>query len=98
MVRAAINGDLAKVPTVIDPVFGVAVPTTVPGVPSEILQPRDTWPDPTAYDEAAARLARMFHANFEKYADGVSAAVRDAGPVDPGPVAGDVRTSAPGEG
>jgi phosphoenolpyruvate carboxykinase (ATP) len=99
MVRAAINGDLAKVPTGIDPVFRVAIPTSVPGVPSEILQPRNTWQDVAAYDEAAARLARMFHENFEKYADGVSEAVRSAGPVNAGDVdLGTVAVSAPGEG
>src|SRR3989442_12146949 len=60
MVRAAINGDLAKVPTAMDPVFRVAVPTAVPGVPIEILEPRDPWSDVAAYDEAAGRFARMF--------------------------------------
>jgi len=80
MVRAALNGDLADVPTVVDPVFGVAVPTAVPGVPSEVLIPRTTWPDGVAYDAAARRIAAMFHENFAKYADGVSAGVRSAGP------------------
>jgi phosphoenolpyruvate carboxykinase (ATP) len=80
MVRAALNGDLSDVPTVIDPVFGVAVPTAVPGVPSEVLIPRTTWPDGVAYDAAARRIAAMFHENFAKYADGVSAGVRSAGP------------------
>jgi phosphoenolpyruvate carboxykinase (ATP) len=57
----------------------------VPGVPSEILVPRTTWPDTGAYDEAARRLAAMFHDNFATYADGVSGAIRNAGPapVDP---------------
>ncbi len=97
MVRAALNGDLADVPTVVDPVFGVAVPTAVPGVPSDVLIPRNTWPDGAAYDAAARRIAAMFHENFAKYADGVSAEVRAAGPAvieD----AGEVRMSPPGEG
>jgi phosphoenolpyruvate carboxykinase (ATP) len=97
MVRAALNGDLANVPTVLDPVFRVAVPTNVPGVPAEVLVPRGTWPDPAAYDEAAMRIARMFHDNFEAYADGVSDAVRRAGPVHAGD-AGEVRVAGPGEG
>ncbi len=80
MVRAALNGDLDHVPTWTDPVFGVEVPTEVPGVPDRILRPRDTWADPAAYDEMANRLARMFADNFTAYADGVSAAVRGAGP------------------
>lgn len=81
MVRAAIGGALEDVPTVQDPVFNVAVPTVVPGVPPEVLIPRNTWADPGAYDAAAAKIAGMFHDNFKKYADGVSEAVRDAGPV-----------------
>ncbi|HEY4227009.1 MAG TPA: phosphoenolpyruvate carboxykinase (ATP) [Candidatus Limnocylindrales bacterium] len=97
MVRAAIGGDLRDVPTVQDPVFGLAVPTAVPGVPSDVLNPRDTWSDPAEYDAAAATIAKMFHENFKAYAEGVSAAVRAAGPV---LVAGGgaARLSAPGEG
>ncbi len=81
MVRAAINGALADVPTIEDPIFRVAVPTEVPGVPTEVLFPRTTWSDPDDYDRAATRIAAMFHTNFAGYADGVSPAVRDAGPV-----------------
>jgi len=97
MVRAALNGQLRDVPTVPDPVFGVAVPTSVPGVPTELLVARDTWSDPAAYDAAAKRIAHMFHTNFAAYADGVSRAIRDAGPVD-FDGAGEVTVSAPGEG
>jgi len=97
MVRAALNGELRNVSTVPDPVFGLAVPTSVPEVPSELLVPRGTWGDPAAYDTAAATIARMFHDNFEAYADGVSAAVRAAGPkLLRGATA--VPVSAPGEG
>ncbi len=81
MVRAALSGALDDVPTAIDPVFGVAVPTACPDVPSEVLTPRSTWADPEAYDHRAAELAAMFAANFEAYAADVPAAVRDAGPV-----------------
>ncbi len=80
MVRAALSGALDNVAYETDPVFGVEVPTHVPGVPDEILRPRDTWPDPAAYDAKAHELAAMFVANFENYADGVSEAVRAAGP------------------
>ena len=51
--------------------FRVAVPVHVPGVPDEVLVPRDTWADPAAYDATARRLAAMFHVNFRAYADGV---------------------------
>ena len=56
------------------------VPITCPDVPSEFLQPRNTWQDRAAYDHAAAKLARMFATNFEAFADGVPASVRAAGP------------------
>ena len=97
MVRAALGGALRDVPTVDDPIFRVAVPAEVPGVPTRVLQPRSTWSDAAAYDIAARRIAHMFHENFEAYADGVSAAVRNAGPVRADDV-GEVRTTGPGEG
>jgi phosphoenolpyruvate carboxykinase (ATP) len=80
MVRAALDGKLQDVPTWTDPIFRVEVPEAVPSVPSRVLRPRDTWTDGDAYDEVARRLARMFVANFEAFADGVSPAVAAAGP------------------
>ena len=80
MVRAALNGELDDVATRRDPIFGVEVPTEVPGVPSGILEPRSTWADGDAYDAQAAKLARMFADNFRSYADGVPPSVREAGP------------------
>ena len=80
MVRAALQGKLADVEYELDPEFGVEVPRQVPGVPDEVLRPRDTWPDPAAYDAKARELATMFAENFEAYADGVSDEVRAAGP------------------
>ena len=80
MVRAALNGDLADVPTRIDPNFRLEVPISCPDVPATFLDPRTTWADPLAYDAAARKLAVMFHDNFEKYADGVSDAIAASGP------------------
>lgn len=80
MVRAALSGALDGVAFDTDPTFGVEVPLAVPGVPSEVLHPRATWADPDAYDAKAAELAAMFIDNFRAYADGVPAAVREAGP------------------
>ena len=80
MVRAALAGGLDAVDTVTDPVFGLAVPVAVPGVPSEVLQPRTTWESPEAYDAQAEKLASMFRDNFERYADRVTDAVKAAGP------------------
>jgi phosphoenolpyruvate carboxykinase (ATP) len=61
-------------------VFGLEIPRHVPGVPDSVLDPRGTWPDGTAYDKQAAKLAGMFRDNFAKYEGGVSDAVRAAGP------------------
>jgi len=80
MVNAALSGALDDVAFQEDPVFGLAVPTEVPSVPSEVLRPRDTWADGAAYDSAAAKLAGMFKDNFAQFADQVPDAVRQAGP------------------
>jgi phosphoenolpyruvate carboxykinase (ATP) len=80
MVRAALEGALADVPTVTDPVFGLEVPTSCPDVPDAFLQPRATWPDPDAYDRQARTLAAMFVDNFAGYADGAGDDVRAAAP------------------
>ncbi len=80
MVRAILNGTLAKVPTQPDPVFGIAVPESCPDVPSEILTPRNTWEDKSAYDAQARKLAGMFGENFKQFADDTTKEVREAGP------------------
>lgn len=69
---------MADVPLEVDPIFGLAVPTACPHVPSEVLNPRNTWADPAAYDTQAQKLAAMFIKNFETFADKVSAEVRAA--------------------
>jgi phosphoenolpyruvate carboxykinase (ATP) len=80
MVRAALAGQLDDVETATAPFFRLQIPTRVPGVPSEVLNPRDTWPDRDAYDAKARELADAFCTNFEQFADRVPQAVRDAGP------------------
>jgi phosphoenolpyruvate carboxykinase (ATP) len=84
MVRAALAGRLDRVATVPEPVFGLAVPSAVPDVPTDVLLPRRTWADPTAYDVRAGRLAELFRKNFEQFQDQVQVAVREAGPPGPG--------------
>ena len=80
MVSAALDGSLAQVPTVADPIFGLQVPTSCPGVPSDVLVPRNTWQDKDAYDQAARNLAQRFKDNFNKFAEQVTDEVRNAGP------------------
>jgi phosphoenolpyruvate carboxykinase (ATP) len=80
MVRAVLNGTLADADFEPDPVFGVLVPTQVPDVPPDVLRPRHTWADGTAYDAKAAELARRFTDNFQKFAPQVPEDVRAAGP------------------
>ncbi len=66
LLDAALNGDLDEVETVAHPIFGLRIPTSCPGVPAEILDPRQTWDDKEAYDAAAEKLCGMFKANFEE--------------------------------
>ncbi len=80
MVRAALSGALESVPATTDPVFGLAVPTAVEGVPAAVLDARGTWPDAAAYDAQARKLADMFRQNIEKFGAAVSPAIKAAGP------------------
>ncbi|MBI4408795.1 MAG: phosphoenolpyruvate carboxykinase (ATP) [Gemmatimonadetes bacterium] len=80
IIHAVLEGKLEGVPARRDPVFGLDIPERVPGLPSEDLDPRATWPDPQAYDAQAAKLAAMFRENVQKFAGEVAAAVREAGP------------------
>jgi phosphoenolpyruvate carboxykinase (ATP) len=79
MVHAVLGGLLEGTKTRTDPVFGLAVPQAVPGVPTEVLDARGTWSDHTAFDAQARKLAEMFRKNFEKFGS-VAAKIRDAGP------------------
>jgi len=72
MISAVLLGQLDNVPTTIDPNFGVAVPESCPGVPSEVLNPRNTWKDPEAYDEQARKLVARFEENFVRFQGEVS--------------------------
>jgi phosphoenolpyruvate carboxykinase (ATP) len=67
MINAAISGELRSVPTRQDPVFGLHIPEHCPGVPDDVLWPRDAWKDPEAYDRQARRLARMFRETFKQF-------------------------------
>jgi phosphoenolpyruvate carboxykinase (ATP) len=80
MITAAINGDLARVRYERHPVLKLDMPTSCPGVPDVVLNPRNTWPDAAKYDEQAKMLAGLFVENFKSFEKDVPAAVRDAGP------------------
>lgn len=80
VIRAAISGALKKTEFKVDPNFGFAVPKECPGIPAEILNPRDTWEDKAAYDEKAKHLAGLFVENFKEFADQAPAEVGAAGP------------------
>jgi phosphoenolpyruvate carboxykinase (ATP) len=80
MIRAALAGVLDTVAYDRDPRFNLDVPQAVPGVPSEVLEPRNTWKDAVAYDEQAMKLARMFVENFKTFEADASPDVKAAGP------------------
>lgn len=80
IIDAIHDGSLDNVEFVADPIFGLAVPTTCPNVPDELLIPKNTWEDATAYDAQAGKLANLFIKNFEKYKAGSSEAIINAGP------------------
>jgi phosphoenolpyruvate carboxykinase (ATP) len=79
MITALLSGALDKTQYTPHPAFRVLVPQTCPDVPPELLDPRQTWKDPAAYDAKAAELARRFADNFEKHTT-APAAVKAAGP------------------
>ncbi len=80
MITAALNGELDSVQYEVHPVFGLQMPTTCPNVPTEILNPRNTWSDKSLYDTKANDLAGKFVKNFEQYAEGASAEILAAAP------------------
>ena len=67
MVTAALSGDIGKVPTTRHQIFNLEMPVSCPGVPDQVLDPRNTWSDKEKYDEAAKRLSALFRKNFEKF-------------------------------
>jgi len=80
MINAALTGQLDRVPYRTHAIFNVEMPESCPGVPADVLDPRQTWPDPQAYDEQARTLAAMFIENFQKFEKDVPASVKAAGP------------------
>ena len=80
MIAAALSGALDSASYEKDAVLNLDIPTACPGVPAEVLRPRNTWPNSAEYDQAAAKLARMFADNFKTFEAGAGAQVVAAGP------------------
>jgi phosphoenolpyruvate carboxykinase (ATP) len=78
MVNAALDGRLATVSFTEDPNFGVLVPDSCPNVPSEVLNPRNTWKDKDAYDAQAQALRKLFEDNFKQFEAAVDDKVKAA--------------------
>ncbi len=72
LVNAALDGTLAKGSFAKDPVFGLDIPVSCPGLPQEILNPRNAWSDKAAYDAMAQKLVEMFRHNFEQFKETAS--------------------------
>ncbi len=79
LLGAALDGALDRVPMKPDAAFGLMVPEACPGVPTDVLQPRNVWSDKGAYDRTANEVARRFEANFLQFASKVDERVRAAG-------------------
>ena len=80
IVDGVLSGHLTDVATKTDLVFGFEVPVSCEGVPSEGLQPRNTWKDGQAYDAQAKKLAAMFLENFKQFGDSIDPEIIAAGP------------------
>lgn len=78
VVRAVVSGELVHQPTETLPGFHFAIPKHVPGVDSQLLNPRNTWKNPADYDKQARELMDKFIDNFKRF--NVSSAIREAGP------------------
>jgi phosphoenolpyruvate carboxykinase (ATP) len=78
MVNALVEGRLNDVGFEIEPSFGLNIPKSVPGVPSELLNPRNSWKDKAAYDKMAADLSARFEKNFEQF--DAPREIKEAGP------------------
>lgn len=80
LITAALEGNLNGVEYGETPFFKLHFPKACPGVPAEILEPRNTWKDKDAFSETASKLAGQFVKNFEQYASGVTKDILDAAP------------------
>ena len=80
MITSALDGSLDNVDYVKDAVFGLSKPVSCIGVPTEILDSKNTWENKEAYDKKAAALAESFVINFNKFKDTANQEILDAAP------------------
>ena len=80
MITAALNNELESVDYKNHVVFGIAIPQSCPNVPSEILNPRNTWEDKDLYDKKAAELGQKFKVNFAKFEEFANAEIMAGAP------------------
>ena len=80
MITAALTGKFDAVKYETLPIFGLQIPTECAEVPTEILNPRNTWKDKDAYDATANKLAIAFNKNFEQYASAANEEILSASP------------------
>jgi phosphoenolpyruvate carboxykinase (ATP) len=80
MITAALTGELDNVTYQKHALLNLDMPTSCPGVPAAVLDPRSTWPDAATYDEQAGKLVKMFVDNFKTFEADVSSSVKEAGP------------------
>ena len=81
MIGAAMRGELDQVDFEKDGVFGLNFPVACPGVPAQLLNPRDAWADQASFERTAAHLARLFAKNFEPFESVASHAILEAAPM-----------------
>jgi phosphoenolpyruvate carboxykinase (ATP) len=81
MITAALKDQLKEVAYEQHPIFGLSVPQSCPNVPSEVLNPRGTWADKTAYDIKAKELAASFKENFKQFADCANEEIFSGAPI-----------------
>jgi phosphoenolpyruvate carboxykinase (ATP) len=67
LLRAALDGSLARGRFRAEPIFGLSIPEAAPGIPAEVLDPRQGWTGKATYERMARELVRRFEANFEQF-------------------------------
>ncbi|MCB0641807.1 MAG: phosphoenolpyruvate carboxykinase (ATP), partial [Phaeodactylibacter sp.] len=80
IIDAINSGALDQVETITDAEFGFEIPTSCPGVPAELLLPKNTWADKAGYDQVKAKLVQLFQENFKQFEASVNAEIVEAGP------------------